>query len=149
MSWRKLENFPCNNVAIETRPGPRFIWTSAYASDDRNRDERLEQHLDAAAVPDRDLTRKHVGCDREKHWLMRKRAENSGAVAAGVGSIAKMTVEIQQPTAVMQQEPSPSPFSSLTAPMQGPTQNVQNEQMGFTDGNGSTGTQRAKESATE
>ena len=27
-----------------------------------------------AAVPDRDLTRKHVGCDREEQWLMRKKA---------------------------------------------------------------------------
>ena len=42
-----------------------------------------------------------------------------------------MTVELQQPTAVMQQEPSPSPTpsSSPTAPMQEPTQSVQNEQM--------------------
>ena len=42
-----------------------------------------------------------------------------------------MTVELQQPTVVMQQEPSPSPspFSSRTAPMQEPTQNIQNELM--------------------
>ena len=33
-----------------------------------------EQHLDEAAVRDRNLTRKHVGCDREERWLMRKRA---------------------------------------------------------------------------
>ena len=39
-----------------------------------------------------------------------------------------MTVELQQPTAVMQQEPSSS-SSSPTAPMQEPTQNIQNEQM--------------------
>ena len=56
-----------------------------------------------------------------------KENESSRSVGAGVGSIAKMTVELQQPTVVMQQEPSPS--SSPTAPMQEPTQNVQNEQM--------------------
>ena len=61
---------------------------------------------------------------------MREReSESSRAVGAGVGSIAKMTVELQQPTVVMQQEPSTSPSFSLTAPMQEPTQNVQNEQM--------------------
>ena len=58
-----------------------------------------------------------------------KESESSRAVGAGVGSIAKMTVELQQPTAVMQQEPSPSPFSCPTAPMQEPTQNIQNELM--------------------
>ena len=57
-----------------------------------------------------------------------KESESSRAVGAGVGSIAKMIVEPQQPTAVMQQEPSPSPLSSPTA-MQEPTQNIQNEQM--------------------
>ena len=50
------------------------------------------------------------------------------AVGAGAGSIAEMTVELQQSTAEMQQEPSPSPFSSPTAPMQEPTQNIQDEQ---------------------
>ena len=54
-------------------------------------------------------------------------SESSRAVGAGVGSIAKMTVELQQPTAVMQQEPSPSSFSP-TVPTQEPTQNIQNEQ---------------------
>ena len=88
----------------------------------------MEQHLDAAAVPDRNLTRMHVGCDREEHWLMRK-SESSRAVGAGVGSTAKMTVELQQPTVAMQQEPSPSSSSSPTAPMQELTQNIQNEQM--------------------
>ena len=58
-----------------------------------------------------------------------KESESSRAVGAGIGSIAKMTEELQQPTAVMQQEPSPSPSSSPTAPMQEPTQNVQNELM--------------------
>ena len=58
-----------------------------------------------------------------------KESESSRAVGARIGSIAKMTVELQQPTAVMQQEPSPSPSSSPTAPMQEPTQNIQNEQM--------------------
>ena len=58
-----------------------------------------------------------------------KESESSRAVGAGVGSIAKMTVELQQPTAVMQQEPSTSPSFSPTAPMQEPTQNVQNEQI--------------------
>ena len=56
-----------------------------------------------------------------------KESESSRAVGARVGSIAKMTVELQQPAAVMQQEPSPSPFSSPDAPMQEPTQNIQNE----------------------
>ena len=56
-----------------------------------------------------------------------KESESPRTVGAGFGSIAKMTVELQQPTAVMQQEPSPS--SSPTAPMQEPTQNIQNEQM--------------------
>ena len=51
------------------------------------------------------------------------------AVGAGVGSIAKMTVELQQPTVVMQQEPSPSPFSSPTVQMQEPTQDIQKELM--------------------
>ena len=58
-----------------------------------------------------------------------KESESSRAVGAGVGSIAKMTVELQQPTVVMQQEPSPSPFFSPTAPMQEPTQDIQNELM--------------------
>ena len=40
-----------------------------------------------------------------------------------------MTVELQQPTAVMQQEPSRSPSSSPTAPMQDETHYIQNEQM--------------------
>ena len=56
-----------------------------------------------------------------------KESESSRAVGAGVGSIAKMTVELQQPTAVIQQEPSL--FFSLTAPMQEPTQDIQNELM--------------------
>ena len=55
-----------------------------------------------------------------------KESESSRAVGVGVGSIAKMTMVLQQPTAVMQQEPSPS--SSPTA-MQEPTQNIQNELM--------------------
>ena len=77
-----------------------------------------------------------------------KESESSRAVGAGIGSIAKMTVELQQPAAVMQQEPSPIPSSSPTAPMQEPTQHSERAD-GFTDGNGSTGTQRAKESAIE
>ena len=40
-----------------------------------------------------------------------------------------MTVELQQPTGVMQQKPSSSPSSGPTAPMQEPTQNILNEQM--------------------
>ena len=42
-----------------------------------------------------------------------KESERSRAVGAGIGS----TVEFQQPTAVMQQEPSLLPSSSRTAPM--------------------------------
>ena len=56
-----------------------------------------------------------------------KGSESSRTVGAGIGSIAKMTVELQQPTVMMQQEPSPA--SSPTVPMQEPTQNIQNEQM--------------------
>ena len=79
-------------------------------------------------MPDRDLTRKHVGCDREEYWLMPKRARVR-EVGAGIGSIEEMTVELQKPTVVMQQEPSPSPSSSLAAQMQEPPQNIQNELM--------------------
>ena len=68
-----------------------------------------------------------------------KENESSRAVGAGVGSIAKMTVQLQQPTAVIQQGPSPSPSSSPTAPMQEPTLSERAD--GFTDGNGSTGIQ--------
>ena len=60
-----------------------------------------------------------------------KESETSRAVGAGIGSIAKKIVDVQQPTAVMEQEPSPSSpsSSSPTAPVQEPTQNIQNEQM--------------------
>ena len=58
-----------------------------------------------------------------------KESQSSRTVGAGDGSIAKMTVELQQPTVVMQQESSPSPFSSPTVPMQEPTQNIRNELM--------------------
>ena len=66
-----------------------------------------------------------------------KESENSRAVGAGVGSVA--TVELQQPTVVMQQEPSPSPFFSPTAPMQEPTQNNRNELMDSPMGMGAQG----------
>ena len=52
-----------------------------------------------------------------------KEDESSRAVGARVGSIAKVTVELQQPTVVIQQELSPSPCSNP------PTQNIWNEQM--------------------
>ena len=58
-----------------------------------------------------------------------KESESSRAVGAGIGSTAKMTVELHQPTVVMRQEPSSSPSSSPIAPMQEPTQNIQNEEM--------------------
>ena len=58
-----------------------------------------------------------------------KVSESSRAVGAGVGSIAKMTVELQQSIVVMQQEPSPSSFFSPTLQMQETTQNFQNELM--------------------
>ena len=77
-----------------------------------------------------------------------KENESSRAVGARIGSIAKMTVELQQPTAVVQQEPSSSSSSSPSA-MQEPTQKHLERADGFTDGNGSTRTQRAKGSATE
>ena len=72
-----------------------------------------------------------------------KESESSRAVGAGVGSIANMTVELQQPTAVMQQEPSPSPFSGIhCADARTDTKHSERAD-GFTDGHGSTGTQRA------
>ena len=63
----KAREFPWNDVAENLKSatethldqGPGSWWG-------------LEQHLDA--VPDRDFTRKHVGCDREEHWLTRKKA---------------------------------------------------------------------------
>ena len=58
-----------------------------------------------------------------------KESESSRTVGAGFGSIAKVTVELQQPTLVIQQEPSPSSSFSPTAPMQEPKQNIQNELM--------------------
>ena len=76
------------------------------------------------------------GSHTEVCWVQSRRtlddaneSESPRAVGAGVGPIAKMTVELQQPTVVMQQEPSSSPSSGPTAPMQEPTQNIQNEQM--------------------
>ena len=78
-----------------------------------------------------------------------KESEISRAVGAGVGSIKKMTVELQQPTAVMQQEPSTIViFQSYCADAKTDTKHSERAD-GFTDGNGSTGEQRAKESATE
>ena len=59
-----------------------------------------------------------------------KESESSTADGAGVGSIAKMTMELQEPTVVMQLEPSPSPSFLSPAPMQEPTQDMQNELMG-------------------
>ena len=76
----KAREFPWNHVAenlksaIETHPGPRSIWILTCASDDRDRGEDWSNTWMQRALPDRDLTRKHVGCDREEHWLMRKRA---------------------------------------------------------------------------
>ena len=58
-----------------------------------------------------------------------KESESSRAVGAGVGSIAKMTVELQQPTVVMQQEPSSLSSFSPAAPVQEPTQDFRNELM--------------------
>ena len=58
-----------------------------------------------------------------------KESESSRAVGAGVGSIAKITVELQQPTVVMQQEPSSLSSFSPAAPMQEPTQDFRNELM--------------------
>ena len=80
-------------------------------------------------MPDRDLTRKHVGYDREEHWLMRKKARVRERSEQELDRLLKMTVQLQQPTAVMQQEPSSSPSLSPTAPMQEPTQDIQNELM--------------------
>ena len=66
---------------------------------------------------------------RSRRTLADAKENESSRAVAGIGSIAKMTVELQQPTAVMQQEPSPSSSFSLIAPTQEPTQNIQNEQM--------------------
>ena len=124
----KAREFPCNNVAIETR-------RDQGSFGHRRMRLTIEIAMRIGAAPGCSScagSRSHTEACRvrsRKTLADAKESENSGAVGAGVGSIAKMTVEIQQPTAVMQQEPSPSPFSSLTAPMQGPTQNVQNEQM--------------------
>ena len=86
----KAREFPSNDVAenlksaIKTHQDQGPSWTSAYASDDQDRDE------DWSAVPDRDLTRKHVGCDGEEHSLAdAKESESPRAVGAGIGSIAK------------------------------------------------------------
>ena len=78
-----------------------------------------KSHTEACRV----RSRRALADERERE------RESSRAVGAGVGSISKMTVELQQPTVVMKQEPSTSPSFSLTAPTQEPTQNVQNEQM--------------------
>ena len=79
VSWRKLENFLGTTWQRAWRQRLRRAGTKVHLdigeSVWRLRSRwGLEQHLDAAAMPDRNLTRKHVGCDREKHWLMRKRA---------------------------------------------------------------------------
>ena len=76
-----------------------------------------------------------------------KESESSRAVGAGAGSIAKITVELLQPTTVIQQGPLPSPsFQSYCADARTDTEYSERAD-GFTDE--STGTQRAKESATE
>ena len=135
VSWRKVENFL------------RTTWQRMWSQRLRRARTKihldigvcvwrsrlwwgLEQHLDAAAVPDGDLIRKHVGCDREGHWLTRKKARVRERSEQELDQLQKWPWSSnKQPTAVMQQEPSPSPFFSPTAPMQEPTQNVQNEQM--------------------
>ena len=78
---------------------------------------------------------------RSRRTLADAKENESSRAVAGIGSIAKMTVELQQPTAVMQQEPSPSSSFSPSAPTQEPTQKHSERADGFTDGNGSTGTQ--------
>ena len=74
-----------------------------------------------------------------------KESESSRAVGAGIGSIAKMTVELQQPAAVII---IVIIFHSYRADARTDTKHSERAD-GFTDGNGSTGTQRAKESASE
>ena len=74
-------------------------------------------------------SRSHTEACREEHWLMRKRARVRERSEQELDQLQKMTVELQQPTVVMQQEPSPSPFSSPTVQMQEPTQDIQNELM--------------------
>ena len=130
----KAREFPWNNVAenlksaIETRQ-------DQDSSGHRRMCLTIEIVMRIGATPGCSGcagSRSHTGaCQvRSRRTLAdAKESESSRTVGAGVGSIAKMTVEPQQPTAVMQQEPSPSPSSGPTAPMQEPTQNIQNEQM--------------------
>ena len=83
----------------------------------------LEEHLDAAAVPDRDLTRKHVGCDREGHWLTRKKARVRERSEQEFDRLLKWPRSSNSQQSWCSRKPSPSPSFSPTAPMQEPTQN--------------------------
>ena len=128
----EAREFPWNNVAeklksaIETR-------RDQGSSGHRRMHLTIEIVLRIRATPGCSGcagSRSHTGaCQvRSRRTLVdAKESESSRTVRAGAGSIVKMPVE--QPTAVMQQEPLLSPFSSPTVPMQGPTQNVQNELM--------------------
>ena len=119
----EAREFPWNNVAenlksaIETR-------RDQGSSGHRRMHLTIEIVLRIGATPGCSGcagSRSHTGaCQvRSRRTLVdAKESESSRAVGARVGSIAKMTVELQQPTAVMQREPSPSSFSSPTVPMQ-------------------------------
>ena len=153
VSWRKLENFVWMTWQRIWSQRLRRTRTKVHLDVGvcvwRPRSWcGLEQHLDAAAVPDRDPTRKHVGCDREGHWLTRKKARvrerseqnwidcknDSGAPTANSGDApGAITITI---------------FQSCCADARADTKHSERAD-GFTDGTGSTGAQRAKGSATE
>ena len=120
----------------------KFLISSRISLERRGR-EFVVSDRDApgpAAVPDRDLTRKHVRCDREEHWLMRKRARvrerseqeldcknDRGAPTANSGDAAgTVTITILQ---------------SYCADARTDTKRSERAD-GFTDANGSTGTMR-------
>ena len=130
----KAREFFWNNVA-------EYLKSALETRQDQDSSRHRRMHLTIeivlriGATPGRSGcagSRSHtVACQvRSRRTLVdAKESESSRTIRAGVGSIVKMTVELQQPTAMMQQEPSPSPSSSPTAPMQELTQNIQHEQM--------------------
>ena len=74
-------------------------------------------------------SKSHTGaCQvRSRGTLADAKESESSSGRSKLDQLQKWPWSSQHPTAVMQQEPSPSPFSSPAAPMQEPTQNIQNE----------------------